>query len=630
MTTTTLTYPLRDAERRVCKKRHKLPSAQWAEQERRLRRGAKPGPWRNSANPVGALVMSLLDELHVRVVVIGKGSQTGISDAVYCWLGREIDYNTGSDSYLVVLADEKSVKKHSKKRIIPMLEDSTSLSEIISSNPDDTTLYSITLKTGVIVEIGWATSQVSLASEAYRGVILDEIGKYKNTVNIKEAEVRTATYEKLGKKVVKLGAPTDAGCPVDEALAECDVIEDIWVPCPHCGEYQIMNWGQFKWPGQQTIDGTTEADPRRIRRERSAWYECEHCTERWNDYQRDQALQYAERRPRHAVAYPYAVGIHVPAWVTPFRFMSDAVAEWLEAQERPELLKAWYNNWAGLSFSNIAEEELTTADVLHARRHQWWPDGAAWRVPQAACVLIGSVDLQDNRIEAATIAWAKGYEAWVIDKRVIAGSPSDPEVWKQLDEYLQQDWLHESGHRLKIASAGVDTGGHHTQEAYNWLRKRLTRRIYGVKGASEDGGAAPLATLKWPQKKQKRHVPLLFVGTVTAKNDLHAFMQNEEYGPGFLHHPRSFDFDWFEGLTAEKPIEQRDKYGNKKRWWVKKTSSARNEPLDLFVYSYAVLHHLNPNWESLAQKLEPIIDTKVREPKPRAPRRKIYSKGVRS
>lgn len=619
---------LRPAEVRVLQKRERLAPSAWAEKERVLRRGAKAGPWRNRNNPVGALVMDLCALPWVRVVVIAKGSQTGISDAVYCFLGRELDYSTGADAALVVLADEKGVKKHSKKRIIPMIEDSASLAAIKSKNPDDTTLYAITLATGTVVEIGWATSQVSLASEAYRIVILDEIGKYKSTVNIKEAEVRTATFEKCGKKVIKLGAPTEEGCPVDEALAECDVIMDLVVPCPECGVVQPMVWEQFGWPGQQTLDGETVADPRRVRRERSAWYECPHCNSRWDDYRRDLALQHAEWRPRHEMDRPYAVGVHVPAWFTPFRSLSDAVAEWLEAQERPEALRAWYNNWAGLSFSGLSEEDLTSTDVLYQRRYQWWPDGAAWRVPQAACILTAAVDTQDNRLEVEVFAWGPSFECWSIARKVFPGSPSQVEVWEQADQFLQREFPHESGAALKIASVGVDTGGHFTQEGYKFLRPRITRRVYGVKGASDS--SAPLYRMSFPSKKQKRHVPLIIVGTVTAKNDIHAWMQNEEPGAGYMHFPADYDYDYFRQLTAEKPIDQRDKYGRKKRFWVKKSASARNEALDLRVYAYAVLCYIGPDWQRLAASVAAAAKPAPAEPAPPPKRPESYNDEIPS
>ncbi len=623
-----LTYRLRPAERRVLQKRVKLPPSVWSEKQRRIRRGAKTGPWQNKNNPVGALIMDLFAQPHVRVGVVGKGSQTGISDAVYSFLGQQIDYSNGGDAALVVLADEKSVKKHSKSRIFPLLEDSPSLSELISDNPDDSSIYAYKLKTGASIEIGWATSQVSLASDAYRWVLLDEIGKYKNVVNIKEAEVRTATYEKFGKKVIKYGAPTDEGCPVDTALEECDVIYDVHVPCPECGTFQPMAFDQFRWPGQQTIEGDIEGDPRRIRRERLATYECGHCQAQWSDYERDQALQHAELRPRHDdIAFPYAVGVHVPAWVTPFRSLSDCVAEWLEAQDKHQELQAWYNNWAGLSFSGISADELTDTDVLYARRHQFFPDGAEWRVPQAACILIAAVDQQDNRLEVKVNAYGPGYESWRIDLHIIPGDPSKPEIWQQLDEYLEREWLHESGHRLKITGAGVDTGGHHTQEAYKYLKGKVQRGFFGIKGASDP--YAPLIRWSPPSRKKKREIPLFIINTTIAKNDIFARMKNEEHGPGFMHLGFDMDYERVKQLTSEKPVDQRDKYGRKKRFWVKKAGHVRNEELDLEVYSYALLTYINPDWEALARGLEPIIDEKpiATEPQPRT-RRRVYSKGV--
>jgi hypothetical protein len=59
---------------------------------------------------------------------------------------------------------------------------------------------------------------------------------------------------------------------------------------PDCGKEQVMTFDRFGWPGQVNLEGHTEADPKAIRRNRSAWYQCEHCTSRWNDYKRDKAV----------------------------------------------------------------------------------------------------------------------------------------------------------------------------------------------------------------------------------------------------------------------------------------------------------------------------------------------------
>uniref|UniRef100_A0A831U048 Uncharacterized protein n=1 Tax=Geobacter metallireducens TaxID=28232 RepID=A0A831U048_GEOME len=594
-------YALRPAEIRILKKREQLPTSRWAEQNRVLRKGPKPGPWRNHRNPAMAGVMDALCQPWVRVLVLMKGIQTGGSDGIYNFLGREADYSTGADNALVVLADEKSVKKHARKRIIPMIEDSASLAAIKSPNPDDTTIYSIRLQTGFTIEIGWSTSQVSLASDSYRIVILDELDKYKSIVNAKEAEGRTNTYEDLGKKLIKISSPGEEDGPISKAMEECDVIHDYIAYCPDCGGGQIMTWDQFRWPGQQTLDGGTAADPRAIRRDRLGWYQCEHCDSRWDDLKRNRAVAAGEWRPRTPVARPYAVGFHFPSWLSPFVSISTIIAEHLEAKDSPEALRAWYNNRAGLPFSGVAADEITAAEELFRRRYQWWPDGAPWRVPARACLLTAAVDIQDNRLEVKVMAWARGFENWTISKHLIPGSPAEDAVWEQLDEYLLRDWLHESGARLRIATVAVDTGGHHTQAAYRFLRCRLGRRVYGIKGASDSD--APLCRWSMPSRKQRRQVPLLFVGTVAAKNDLHAWMKKEDPGPGFMHFPVDLPFEAFQQLCSERPLDQRDKHGKKRRYWVKKSAGARNEDLDLTVYNYAVVSYLNPNWDKLEANL---------------------------
>lgn len=593
--------PFRPSELRVMRKRKKLVASKWAEKERVLLKGPSPGPWKNSSNPAMAGIMDMLCNPWVRVVVIMKAIQTGATDGIFCFLGREADYSNGSDSALVVLADEKSVVKHSQNRLIPMVDNSRSLSQIKSPKPDDTTQRKIKFTSGFVIEIGWASSEVSLASETYRIVIMDEYDKYKNMLNAKEAEGRTTTMEDRGKKVVKLSNPGEEGGPLDSALAECDIICDYVVKCPDCGKKQVMQWDNVRWPGQVTIDGEVVADPKRIRRERSAWYECPHCQSRWDDFKRDKALDSGIWTPREEIDRPYAVGFWFPAWISKFVPISEIVAKWLEAQDSPDLLRAWYNKQAGLPFSTVNKDEITDTDTLYKRRYQWWPEGATWRVPMAACLLIVSVDVQDNRLEVKVIALARGFQIWIINRHIIHGSPSSEDTMQQLDEYLARTWEHESGARLGISAGGVDTGGHFTRTMYAWLRKKLGKRIFGVKGASDH--KAPLVRMSMPSAKQRRQVPILMINTTMVKNDIHAAYKTEEPGPGYIHLPDDLDYHYFEQLTAEKPIDQRDKRGNKVRYWVKKKPSGRNEALDLLVYGYAVTHYINPDWNGLEASL---------------------------
>lgn len=606
---TKLFIPLRPAEKQALRKRHKLPTSRWAEKERIVKKGPAPGPWRNHRNPAMAGIMDMLCQPWLRVLVIMKGVQTGATDGVFNFLGREADYSSGADSALVVLADEKSVKKHSENRLRPMIENSVSLSKLISPRPDDTTIYRIRLITGFSIEIGWATSEVSLASETYRIVVMDEYDKYRSMLNAKEAEGRTTTMEDRGKKVVKLSNPGEEGGPIDQAIQECDVISDYEVVCPDCGKKQVMQWACVRWPGQaDLLTGEIVADPKRIRRERSAWYECPHCSSRWDDHKRAKALDSGVWVMRDPVDRPYSIGVWFPAWISKFVPLSEIVAKWLEAQDNPELLRSWYNKQAGLPWSSVSKEELTEAHALMARQYRWRPDGAEWIIPQAGCMLIASIDVQDNRLEAKVIAIGRGYQVWVIERKIIAGSPSSESTLVQADEFLAKTWLHESGARLSISGAGVDTGGHFTRAMYAWLRKKLSNRVFGVKGASDY--RAPLTRLSFPSRKQRRQVPILMLNTTIIKNDIHEAYRNVEPGPGYIHFPDHLEQDYFEQLTSEKPIDQRDKRGNKVRYWVKKKPNIRNEALDLMVYAFGVVHHLNPDWDALERQLTPKPETR--------------------
>ena len=64
------------------------------------------------------------------------------------------------------------------------------------------------------------------------------------------------------------------------------------------------------------------------------------------------------------------------------------------------------------------------------------------------------------------------------------------QVWRDLDDWLLKVYPHTSGTVLRIASACVDSGGHATQQVYDFCRKRESRRIWAIIGRSGAGLAA--------------------------------------------------------------------------------------------------------------------------------------------
>jgi len=98
-------------------------------------------------------------------------------------------------------------------------------------------------------------------------------------------------------------------------------------------------------------------------------------------------------------------------------------------------------------------------------------------------------------------------------------------------------------------------------------------------------------------------------------------MTNSSFGYyHFLTKPE-FNEEFCALLTAEKCVTRYVK-GFSKREWVKARN--RNEALDCAVYALAALYILNPEWDSLAARLDKPAqpDDKTPEKKPRRRRRR--------
>jgi phage terminase large subunit GpA-like protein len=195
------------------------------------------------------------------------------------------------------------------------------------------------------------------------------------------------------------------------------------------------------------------------------------------------------------------------------------------------------------------------------------------------------------------VAWGDGEESWNVDYQVIPGDTSRPEVWEDLDDRLLVPYRHENGSDLNIAAAGVDSSDQ-TTIVYNWVRPRVSRRIFALKGVA--GPGRPVAKVS-RRRTTKRNVDLVNVGVDDAKGLIYARLKIEEPGPGYCHFPMDRDIEYFEMLTAEKMITKFQR-GFPKKEWVK--TRARNEALDCRVYAYAALKLLNPVWTAAERRMK--------------------------
>jgi len=90
----------------------------------------------------------------------------------------------------------------------------------------------------------------------------------------------------FGRGGTLLSTPTIKGVSrIDAAWEESDQ-RRFWVPCPDCGEHQILRWEQVRW----------DKDDAGNHRPETAHYVCEHCGVIWNDARRWAAVRLGEWR----------------------------------------------------------------------------------------------------------------------------------------------------------------------------------------------------------------------------------------------------------------------------------------------------------------------------------------------
>ena len=593
-----------------------LTVSEWADNHRMLSSVAssEPGPWRTSRTPYLKEVMDCLSPSSpVERVVAMFASQTGKTEAGLNWIGHVIHHVPGP--MLMVQPTVEMAKRYSKQRIAPLIEASPVLRELVKparSRDSGNTVLTKEFPGGALMMTG-ANSAVGLSSTPVRFLFLDEVDRFSADVDqegdpIGLAIQRAATF--YNRKILLTSTPTIKGFSrIEAAYAESDR-RRYWLPCPECGEFQILEWRQVRWP-----KGERE----------KAFYLCIHCGNEIQDHQKGWMLENG-KWIAEAQGDGKTAGFHLSGLYSPHGWTSwgEIAVEHGQVYKDPPRLKVWCNTKLAESWEEDADR--IDGEGLLERREDWGN-----LLPPGVAILDAGVDVQDDRIEVEVVGWGKDEESWSIDYRVLWGDPSSPAVWKDLDDFLSRTFPHSREVAdMAIRAVAVDTGGHHTLKSYAFCRARQGRRIWAIKGR---GGMGVPIWPRRPSKNNKGKVPLFIVGVDACKEAVYARLHLEEAGPGYCHFPMKRDVEYFKQLTAESVVTRYHK-GRPIREWKKKDKD-RNEALDCRVYALAALQGLvsmglRLNREAhrifvAPMKANPSESNKPKPVKPKAQRRVIPS-----
>lgn len=569
-----------------------LTVTEWSDCYRMLpqKSTAEPGKWRTSRTPFLKEIMDCLSPSSpVERVIFQKGSQLGGTECGNNWIGFIVHLCPGP--LMCVQPTVETGKRWSRQRVAPMIESTPVLREVVKEpreRDSGNTVLSKEFPGGVMIITG-ANSAVGLRSMPVRFLFLDEIDGYPYDVEgegdpVALAEKRVATFAR--RKVFLVSTPTIRGVSRIEREYEMSDQRKYFVPCPFCKHKQVLRWSHIVF--ERNSKGKLIPE--------SVGYRCESCEKVIAEHHKTWMLENGEWQPTNPEGPANVAGFHLSSLYSPIGWKGwvDIVREFLAAQKNPIALKTWTNTILGECWEQEGE---TVDDIpLFNRREDYGP-----AVPMSAGILTAGVDIQDNRIEMEVVAWGRGEESWSMGYETFYGSPATPGVWEQLDEVLQEVWIHESGARLKIACVAIDTGGHFTKEAYAFVKPRQVRRVFGTKGINQQG--RPI--IGRPSLRNEAKVNLFPVGSDTCKETIYARLKIQEPGPGYMHFSMHHEEEYFRQLTAEKCVTRYVK-GFPVRQWIKERP--RNEMLDCRVYSMAALAILNVNLAAAVERLQQVKD----------------------
>lgn len=583
--------------------------AEWADNYRRLsaENSAEAGPWRTKRTPYLKEIMEAFTDYKVHKITVVASSQVGKTEMLLNMLGYVIDIDPGPAMWVTPTLE--NAEDFSKRRIAPMVRDTKRLKqkmETSKSRSKDNTILKKKYPGGMLTLTG-SNSPANLASTPARYVFGDEIDRWAKDAGgegspIALLEARTATF--YNHKIVQVSTPTIKG---ESVIADhfLQGTQEYWsAKCPHCGKYNFIEFENIRYKfDKKEIDGKKQYSIKDI----------SYCCPKCGAISTETEIKKTEHKwiAKNPDAYENGTrSFWINAFSSPWMSWKHIILRFMEADGDPVKLKGVFNTLLGKLWEDRGD--LRTDDQMLENREEYEAE-----IPDGVLCLTCGVDTQDNRLEYEVVGYGKFEESWGIERGIIVGKPDaedTPEmesVWTRLDGIIDKEWEYKNGKKLKISLTFVDSGGHYTQDVYEQCSKRLSKRVFAIRGRGGEGipytePAKRVNIVRTDEQGEKKVVGrawLYTLGVDSGKEKIMSALKKEEPGARYCHFPKGddkgYDWNYFNGLLSEKMTYT----GGKWKWEVL-PGHARNEPLDCRNYANAAFKVLKPNMDDLEKKLK--------------------------
>lgn len=583
--------------------------SQWSQENRIVPRetSSRPGPWDNETTPYLVEIMDTLSPSDpcTRVTFM-KSAQVAGTEAMTNFFGYIVDLDPGPT--MVIHPTVDAGKSWSREKLDPNIRSTPPLKAKIGDITSRDSKSTSTFKTfaGGFLVITGANSAAGLRQKSIKYMMKDDWDEWPMDIGgqgdpDEMANARQNSFHEAGNyKCFEVSTPTvEAISRITKAYEKSD--KRIYeVPCPHCGEFQTLNF----FPAQNE----PFAGGLKFNKEApyEAYYVCEHngCVIEHFDKQKMLREGRWKKTAPGAGRHP---GFKIDAMYSPFTTWDKMAEKFIEAKDHPQKLKTFYNLWLGLAW----KERGDAPD--YKRLMTLREDYPLGKIPLGALLVTCGVDVQKNGFYYETVAWGPGKTNWSIDYGFIDGETDKPEVWHKLDELYLRYYENPYGQSFQADMFGID-GNYIPHMVHGWARNKpramVTRGLPSAGPQTPICGSPSKQQVSYTGKKIKGGILLWPIGTWRAKSEVYGCLRFEgvkegkDSDPiGYCYFSLGHDEAFFRQLTSESLVT-RNTRGRTVTEWV---MSRENHYLDCRVINLTCAERLRvgamsvADWNRLAE-----------------------------
>lgn len=537
-------------------------------------------------------VCEALDRAEVRRIILQWGTRLGKTTT--CVSVSTKIAGTRPRNMMIVSTTKDSVGRVVDSRLYPMLRRCDATRGMLPALGRQGKFH-VDLK-ACRIYVGWSGSDSSLADVGAWYVHCNEIDKWEADKSDEADPLELAINRAKGfvdHKIMLESTPTIKNRSRIERALLASKRHDRYVPCPHCGEYQILRKGDGKAPGGIKWDrsATGKSDPEVAFQ--TAYYECPHCLGRIEDYHRVPMLRKGVWCPEGCtvdrsgavVGRAYREGSDrwgfgpLPSWYSLIERWGNFARMWVTAQGNKRQLQDVFNSYMAETFEEIRRKEkwedlaerLITKSITYRVAPEW-----------ASVVTVGIDRQKDGRLP-----WV--FDAWGPEQRCATIGYGEAETFDELFNVLTAGVTHADQRPIALGFGLMDYGFEGKGVNEFCIRCRAAGlNIWPSKGSSTLMSSDYSISILGPNTASPG-MRLFLVDTNRTQSWLEGQLNagDESYA---IHAGAKEDHqDFLEQLLNDAAVDKLDSSNNLRRSWDRIDENVPNDFRDARRYAYIAM-----------------------------------------